>query len=287
MNLEVERRLNQITELPTLPVVVQKLNSAVSDPKVDANRIAELLKDDVAISAKLLKVVNSALYSGKEPITSIQMAVARLGMNGVRNVVTSVAIFSAFGSSDQDAFDRNEFWRHCIFAGHAAAVLHNKANCPFKRPYPKDMLHLCGVMHDVGRLVLDQFFHDQFMEALAVGEQEMLPLCDAERDVIGADHAEVGAWLATRWSTTEALVQSIRWHHDPSQSGDEYRYLVSLCHAANYVCNYQQIGWSGDVAPHFVDGVWADLGIGVSEVYEVADEIHEVSKESELLAAFG
>jgi HD-like signal output (HDOD) protein len=286
MNTAVETKLATIRDLPTLPTVIAKLNSAVADINSDAKRIVMLLRDDPAISAKILRVVNSSFYAGSEPTSSMQLAVARIGMVGIRNLATAAAVFGAFRHGPQDAFDRKEFWRHCILCGVAATVLFRCSRARLTRFYTDDILHLAGLVHDMGRIVLDLYFHDPFLAALDASAKGMYPLLEAERRLIGTDHAEVGAWLAQKWNLSPAIQQVIRWHHEPASASAEFRELAALCNAANYICNFQQLGWSGDSAPLYQAQVWDQLGLSPNEAQDISEKIKIESRESEMLSAF-
>ncbi len=280
----IEKKLLSIRDLPTLPVVVVKLTAAVDDPTADGLRIARLLQDDPALSARVLRLVNSALYAGAAPTSSVQLAVSRIGMVGIRNLATAVGVFKAFGPGQQSAFDRKEFWRHCIHCGVASTILFRKARGKLKHFYPDDVLHLCGLVHDIGRIVLDVYFHEQFLAAMAARDQTMAPLIEMERQHIGTDHTEVGAWLAKHWRMAPAVEQVIRWHHDPDSADPEYRELAGLCNAANYICNFHQLGWSGDYSPEYLPMVWERLGITPADAHEIGLNIVADGQYSQLLS---
>ncbi|MEI6211721.1 MAG: HDOD domain-containing protein [bacterium] len=287
MNPLIEKQLLNIRDLPTLPTVIVKLTQAVDDPNTDARRIANLLQDDPALSARVLRLVNSVLYAGSEPIISVQMAASRIGMAGVRNLAIAAAVFQSFRPSPKDAFDRNEFWRHCILCGVASTVLFRRVRGKIKRFYPDDILHLSGLVHDIGRIVLDVYFHDAFVAAMTVSRQSMFPLVDMERKHIGTDHAEVGAWLARRWKMAPAIEQTIRWHHEPDSATPEHQELAVLCNVANYICNFQQLGWSGDSSPVFLPALWERIGLTPNDAHAIGESIQAEGRDSQLLAALG
>lgn len=285
MNSEIEKKLLSIRDLPTLPAVLYKLASASNNPNTDCRQIATLLQDDPVLSSRILRLVNSVLYAGTEPTASMQMAVARIGMTGIRNLATSVAVFQAFNGKTQPSFDRKEFWRHCILCGVAATILFRKTRSKLPQFYPDDVLHLSGLVHDIGRIVLDVYFHDAFIAAMTARDQTMSSLISMEQQFIGTDHAEVGAWLAHRWKMVTPVVQVIRWHHEPNSADPAYRELTELCNAANYICNFQQLGWSGDLFPIYRPALWEHLGLTPADVQEIGENIRAEGRDSQLLAA--
>ena len=142
------------------------------------------------------------------------------------------------------------------------------------------------MLHDVGKIVFDEYFHDGFLEALDLSLEEEIPLIEAELRAIGVDHTEIGTWLGMRWKLPVDLLPVMRSHHDPDSLDLERRELVAVCHVANYVCNSQKIGNSGDAFPLYKEGVWGQLGLAEGDVPEIADQILEASEESEILMSF-
>lgn len=283
---EVLRRLESLKNLPTLPVVIDKLRAAVRDPNSNATKVARIIEDDPSMMARILKIVNSALYASWEPIISVELAVARLGFNAVTNIATSTAVFQTYDRTGQRDFDREAFWRHCVSSGIAVNVLYDRCKPNLQRRYGKDLMHLAGLLHDVGKIVLEPHFHDAFIAAVRASVENHMPLPQAEVELLGTDHAEVGAWLAMRWNQPPEVLQAIRWHHHPGMADVEHQELAMLVHSANYICNLEKIGDGGDTAaPAFQQAAWTRLGLTVKDIPVVVDEIVERSRESEVLMA--
>ena len=284
---EMSQKLNQIRNLPTLPVVIDTLRNAIRDPNSDAARIAGIIQDDPAMMARILKIVNSAFYGGCDPINSLSLAVSRMGLNAISNIAMSTAIISLFGKSIERGFDREEFWRHSISTGIALCVLYDRCKPNLAKRYSKDILHLVGLLHDIGKIVLEQFFHEEFVRSVNVANEKNIPLIQAENEVMGADHVVIGSWLGMRWNLSRELLQIIRWHHDPLSSDVEYSEMVMLCHSANYICNLEKIGDGGDTAaPTFHHDAWTKLGLSVRDISNIVDKVVEESKQSEILISF-
>ena len=284
---EMIKTLDRVQNLPTLPVVIEKLRGAIRDPNSDAIRIAKIIEDDPSMMARILKTVNSVLYGGREPISVLPLAVSRMGFTAISNIAMSTAVFSCFGKSGQTDFDREQFWRHSISTGIAAAVLYERCKPSLAKRYGRDILHLAGLLHDIGKIVLEQFFHDDFIRAVVSSREKSTTLLQAENDVMGADHVQIGSWLGMRWNLSQELLQVIRWHHDPSSADVEHRELVMLCHSANYICNLEKIGDGGDTAaPTFQHDAWTKLGLTVRDISEIVDIVVEESKKSEILMSF-
>jgi putative nucleotidyltransferase with HDIG domain len=283
---QIFKKLDQIRDLPTLPAVISKLGTAIRDPNADAARIAKIIEDDPAMMARILKVVNSVLYKAAEPINSLQMAVARMGLTAVHNIAMSTSVFSTFGKKDKP-FSPEEFWQHSISTGIATGVLYSHTRETLTRRYGLDVLHLSGLLHDIGKIILAQYYHEEFVAAISMAKEKEMPLVDAESEVIGIDHAEIGAWLGLKWNLSAEFLQAVRWHHDPESADVEHQELVMLCHTGNYICNLEKIGYSGDaVAPAYHQKVWRALGLTVKDISNVVDLVLEESKQSEIWMSF-
>lgn len=236
--------------------------------------------------ARILRVVNSPLYAGLAPVSSLELAVTRMGFSAVTNIAISTAVFSTFGKHGQQDFDRVAFWRHSISAGIAAQILYDRARPGMRRRYTPDLLHLVGLLHDLGKILLDQHFHADFMSAVDQAHAQQIALELAERSVLGTDHAEVGSWLGMRWRLAPQIMQVIRWHHNPAQADIEEQELVMLVHAADYICNLEHVGDGGNcTAPGFHQRTWTGLGLSARDIPEVLEEVVERSGESEVLLA--
>jgi putative nucleotidyltransferase with HDIG domain len=280
------KQLDQIKDLPTLPAVVQRLGQAIRDPNMDAIRLARILEDDPSISSKVLKVANSALYGGKEPIATVSHAIARMGMTAVHNIALSTSLFSAHRQRGETAFERKAFWQHCITTGIAATVLYDKTQNRLATRYRRDQLHLSGLLHDIGKIIFDQYLFPEFSLALKESAELRIPLFQIELNHLSADHAQVGAWLGEKWKLSAEMVEVIRWHHEPANATAPHQDLVMLCHVANYICNREKLGNSGDtVAPAFFPSIWKRLGFEVRDIAGIVDQVNAEASKSEVLLA--
>lgn len=201
----------KIEEIPTLPVVIAKLLAVLEDPKSDAASLAELISRDPALTAKTLKVANSAYYGFPHEIASVNRAVALIGFKMIKALALSIGVMQNLPETQDSALlSRRGLWRHSV----AVATLMKELGRKVCQNGDEEYLFVAGLLHDVGKIVLLHFFYDDYQEALEkANRQEDRPLYFFEREVVGMDHGEVGALLLTRWKFPPEVVGPILAHH--------------------------------------------------------------------------
>ncbi len=184
------------------------------DDRSNAEDLADELARDQAITAKVLRLVNSAYYGFFRQISSVKEAVAILGYNEIRRIVLTASVYNSFRRFRGKVIERKIFWEHSLACAAAAEILNRESGAELPAAY------FAGLLHDIGKLVLDEFFSKAFEAALIVSLEKQIPLHRAEREVLETDHAEVGFWLAERWNLPSVLFNSIRFHHAPKECQD-------------------------------------------------------------------
>jgi len=283
MRDKILAKLERIHNLPTLPIVMTKLSAALDNVDCSINEIVKILNNDPAISTQILKTVNSPLFAiGGAKITTLQVAITRLGFREVKNIALSTSVFKMFDGVKSTLFDRKSFWKHCLCTSLAALELGAvKGN---HRLFPKDELHLAGLVHDIGKIVLDAHFADIFEEAIKLAMTAKIPLFEAERLILGIDHSELGHKIAEKWNLPPVADAAILFHHDPENAPEAHRHIVNIVHMANYIVNTQDLGTGGDIAaPVFKRQVLEALDITAVDVQSVVKSV--AAKEKELSMA--
>ncbi len=257
----VEERVKKVVEkiqgLPTLPSMLNTINNMILNPRTSAKEVGQLISSDPSLTAKVLKVVNSSFYGFPNRITTITHAIVILGFNTIKSIVLSSTIFDIFRKDAKSGgFDRAEFWKHSIGCGAAAKVLGRRLGYP-----TLEELFIAGLLHDTGKVVLDQFLHDPFAEAVARARDRGTLLMDQEAEILGVTHAEVGAWLFEKWSLSRGLVETTRCHHNTALAGDNQK-LAEIIHAADILVRALRFGNGGDNRiPAFGEAAWRSLGL--------------------------
>ncbi|MBW2195657.1 MAG: HDOD domain-containing protein [Deltaproteobacteria bacterium] len=210
--IELRKKVfSKIDELPTLPVVVPKLLELMGQSKSDVSNVTEAISHDPALTSKVLKVANSAYYGFPQGISDLERAVALLGFNMVKSLALSMGVLHSLTSEKKSShFSQQGLWIHSL----AVATVMRELGKRFAQKDDTSHLFVVGLLHDIGKVVLNQFFGDYFQEALEKAEKEDKgKLHTAEQEIIGFDHGEVGAILLERWKFPETIVKPIALHH--------------------------------------------------------------------------
>lgn len=250
---QVELILAQIESLPTLSQIAVQLLELTSDERTGARDLVRLIESDQSLAARVLAVARRA-NRGADAQT-VERAVQVLGFHAVRNLTLSVEVFETLARQGKEGarrFDREGFWKHSLAVACAARLL-AEAVAEAKNPkgygpiQPEDAF-CCGLLHDIGKIVLAGFFPKAYERVIEQSEALLLSLADGEREVFGVDHAMVGRRLAQHWKLPDMVVETI-WlhHHPPTALPTQIRYAdhVRLVHLANKLARQMCIGCSG------------------------------------------
>jgi HD-like signal output (HDOD) protein/ActR/RegA family two-component response regulator len=200
--------VGRVGTLPAMPKVYSRLQSALANTNVTAGNIADIVTQDAAIASKVLQITNSAFFRRRKPIVRIKDAVIHLGFGTIRNLVMSAELFAhwkmpAILSSDVNP---NHLQKHAQFVAQACKSLATGKVLP-------DDAWLAGLLHDIGYWILVQDCPHELKEAITLSQKEKRPLVDCETQIIGANHAEIGAYLLGLWGLPYPIVEAVAMHH--------------------------------------------------------------------------
>lgn len=231
MSERLQDLLDNVEHLVSLPAAYVRINELVDDPASTADDIGRVITQDVALTARLLRVANSPLYGLTSQVDTVSRAVTVLGMQQVRDLALASSAVKTFEGIPNQLVSMESFWEHSILCALCARTL--AMEC-LKRQ--REAVFVGGLLHDIGQLVLYHFLPDlsrQTLEACLDGPNE-LESQEAERDIFGFDHAEVGGELAQRWSLPTNIQECIAYHHNPAQA-KQYRVETAIVHIANSI----------------------------------------------------
>lgn len=237
-------------DLPTLPSIVLELHRALDNPYAGAAHVARLLDQDPSLTARLLRLVNSASFArAGAPITSVSAAVSRMGLNQVRATCVALAIVNGLGSR-RARFDHLDFWVHsATVAGLAGSLWNIVGNSSVIRAQDA---YLVGLLHDVGLLVIDQHFPTELSSVLdARGglDDTDAPIGPLEEEHLGIDHGAVASLLIGRWALPSFVGDAIFHHNHPETAPPEVARLSMVIAAAEAMCWQLDVGLAVEGRP--------------------------------------
>ena len=202
--------INRIEEIPTLPVVSQKILDVMSDPDASYKNIASMVEYDQALALKILKIANSSFYGSINKISSLEHAMVKLGMNEIKSIILGISVHKFLSSNGSGLFDMEKFWEHSIVCSQISKYLGNHF-----RIKNNDTLFLGGLIHDMGKVVIGQYFYDEFLEIIEYIDVNHSSFSEAEKAVIGTTHYQIAAKLLSQWKFPKEVIINVLYHHAP------------------------------------------------------------------------
>ncbi|MEA3297684.1 MAG: HDOD domain-containing protein [candidate division Zixibacteria bacterium] len=273
--------INGIKELPSLPIIVQKLQMLVTDSDASSQEVAKIAEADPPFVIRLLRVVNSPFYGFRRKIASVEEAITMLGFNAVHQLVLTTSLMTTIGT-DQKAVNIGDFWRHSFAVGVIAKHLLPRAD----RNTRSEVL-ICGILHDIGRIVMARNESEAFMAFY--GQQRSISDMEEEARVFGYDHQQLGEIVALKWNLPKSVIATIANHHTPQNAPEKLRYLVSAVNIGDMLCHALQIGDSGNFyIAEFSTDAWQTLNLNMEEL-EVAlrRALKEIDQAKDMFMDFG
>ena len=260
---EIRNIIMNSSSLPTLPGIITKLNSLSENDKASVQEMARLVSSDQVLSARILKLANSPSY-GFYRVSTISNAMILLGVNVVKSLALSSSIF--------EIMEKNSvgLWEHSLGAGVAANVISRKLKLP-----ECEEISTAALLHDIGKVIIRLNFGDDYRLLLALIEEKDISMLEAERELLGTDHTEVGAWLAKSWFLPDKLIEPIACHHNIGES-QEHQVKASVVHFADILIKASAFGFSGDeYVPNIHPVAWEKLGMNDSLLSEIVEELED------------
>jgi putative nucleotidyltransferase with HDIG domain len=246
--------LAKVKKLPTFSTTLVRLWAVSKDERSGAADFEKVVRPDPALTANLLRVANSAYFGLRCKAESVRQAVSLLGVKRVCEVAATVS-FAPVIPERLPGYDvpATAFWTHCV----AVAVYAERLAQELRTSSP-DLLFTAGLLHDIGKLAAGSFVagdQGQILEKVRAGET----FIDAERQVLGLDHGELGAMMAQGWSLPPAVGAAARFHHRPAAAPEPDRQLVALVHAADALAHSMGFGADSGELARKVDGRLEEL----------------------------
>ncbi|PMP94625.1 MAG: HD family phosphohydrolase [Thermodesulfobacterium geofontis] len=227
----VKKKLKKLEGLPTLPPIVQRLNLMIEDEKTSINQIADLIEKDQVITSKILRLANSAFYGFPKKVSTVQNALMLLGINVVKVLIITSSIFDIIYKEDVG------LWEHSIGVAACSRILAEKVG--LKEPQE---VATAGLLHDLGRIVQKVGFKEDY-EKISELVKNGKDAIQAEKEVLGIDHAEIGSFLMRTWNLPDRLVETVDAHHE-LEKAKEFKKEAAVVHLSDVLIHVRGYGVS-------------------------------------------
>jgi HD-like signal output (HDOD) protein len=266
--------VKDVEKIPPFSSTVSKILELANNPRSSPTDLNRVISMDPTLTAKVLKLVNSVYFGLSRNVTSVVRAIIILGLNTIKNLALSTAVLGKMYQSSRKvgSFDFEEFWRHSLGCAVLARNLATRAGVPKTE---REEFFIAGLIHDLGKILLCEHARENFMAILEYLDNNMVYFFEAEEDLFGITHGDIGALLALQWKLAPSLVASTRFHHHPERARDN-REIVYCVHLADLICKKNQIGSSGDrLLPEIPEDVLDVLGLKEKIIKELSGELEE------------
>lgn len=233
--------VDDLIHLPTIPLIVKKINEVIRDPSSSAKDLEKIILQDQSLTAKVLSLSNSAYYSFGREIKSVWQAIVLLGFETVKNLAVSLSIINLFKDTEWlKDMDPQNFWIHSFAVAVAADFLGDRSP-----EIPRQLTYLGGLLHDIGKVVFLQALGAEYLEVINYAQNIGCTITEAEDNVLGVNHSKVGGYLAEKWTLPSEVRSTIYYHHHP-KSAEEHANFPIVIALADKLAKQLKIGFAGD-----------------------------------------
>jgi HD-like signal output (HDOD) protein len=229
-NNTIKLLTSRLSTLPSLPSLYSEIVRELQSPDASIRRVGEIIARDPGMTAKILQLVNSAFFGIRRVVSNPAEAATYLGLETIQSLVLSLHAFAAFETHQIPGFSVAQIWSHSLAAGLLAKRIMEGENAG--RVQAAEAF-TAGLLHDLGKLVLASNLPDEYGKALAKTALEVVTAEEAEREVIGSTHEEVGAYLLGLWGLPDPIIEAVALHHHPSDCAAKIFGTLAAVHAAD------------------------------------------------------
>jgi putative nucleotidyltransferase with HDIG domain len=289
MNDDLQKKIEEVIDfLPPIPAVMTELLHALGDKDIELKALANIVSKDPLMSMNVLKVSNSAFYRLSNKVTTVDHAVKLLGIKEITGICIACGAYQSLKASrNVETFDFEDFWRHSVATGVVSRRLSQELEI-----LDHNVLYFLGLLHDVGKVVLDRFDHNTYKAVIQATREENITIREVEKRLIGESHDVVGGWLMEKWKLPCTFVDIAKYHHTVNESLEDNKAAVAIISFADRLAWLHYLGLESgfDVtlltendAYLFLEEITAnideiDLGKFMQELDSANEEIDEMTK---------
>jgi len=272
---EVVDQVNS-SDISTIKSVISSIITIMNDPDSTAKDIEEIIQVDPPLTARVLKVANSAYYSPQNKISEIDQAVIWLGFNTVKELILSQKVCEIFEKDEEyEGYSRRSLWKNSLAVAMMSKMI-------YRREFGErgENAYVAGLLHNIGLIAVDQFKQSAFKQALKMANTKPVNLFIAENEILGFNHQDIGREIILNWGLPEDYGMAIGHHHQPENIAERYARITDTLFVANYYCQFKKIGYND--AP-FIEKSLFDKCLKRLNLNPVALDLIAKNMQSELL----
>jgi putative nucleotidyltransferase with HDIG domain len=266
----LRHKVESINTLPTVPGVLKRLSAIIEKPRITLVEISAFISNDPALTTKVLKMVNSAIYGFPGRIASVSHATMLLGLNVIKGLLLGVSVFELMQKT------MNGLYEHSLACAIASRVIAQKKG--LKEP---EEVSVAGLLHDIGKVILMLEFQKEYEAAMNEAQTKSIPIFEAEKSQFNATHANVGSWLAEKWHFPRSLIEVIEYHHRPALSRS-VPMETAIVHLADVLVRARGFGFAGEsFVPEVNPAAFELLKLSESDIKDILKEMEENMESAE------
>ncbi len=247
------------SDLPTLPVVIDRIISVASDESTTTEKLAEIIAYDQGMTNKLLQLANSIYYAQKNQVETIKRAISVIGFDEIIGIALGMGILSSVTSKTGLTLDMKALWIHGIGVATISKELAKRTN-----PGIAGKIFIPALLHDMGKVIFSVYFKPEYLHVRQFAMENKKPLYFSENAVLKMDHAVLSALLMKRWNFPASIMIPCRFHHNPESSPVQYRHQALIINLADYLTQKAGVGHSGNPVPVTIKNAPKKIGVGES-----------------------
>ena len=269
MSLDAEKIIANVLKVAALPAVALKFSEAIKNPLTSNQDLENIVSEDSALAAKVLMIANSALFNFPSKIDTISKAITIIGHKQLSDIILSCSIVAMFKEIPQDVIDMDMFWRHSIAVATASRII-----ATARREQNIERFFTAGLLHDIGKLIIFVEAPKYALEVVSMCKEKNELMHKIEKEVLGFDHAKLGAMLLKKWKLPEDVVAAVYYHHMPSiSSGDIIG--PSIVHVSDIITHALEFGSSGEeFVPTLNVKAWEALHLDVDILSSTIEQLN-------------
>ena len=282
MDQNIKQRIDEVIknldQLPAMPDVAIKIINMVNDPEVSIKQVADELSKNQAMTTNVLKLCNSAFFSKGNEITSVERALVTIGLKEVKDIVLLVAAKPIL-NKEVIGYDlaQGDLWKQ----GLAVGIMSRDIALTKKRKDIADTVFTGGIIHNVGKVVIALYVQQALRQILDLVEKKQVPFHEAEKEIMGYNHQEVGEKILEKWNFPPVLRSIVRYYQSPESAPEEHKLEVSIVHIANAICLMGGIGIGSDGLYHQIsDPAINKVGLSQNDLENLYSRTPELLKKT-------